>query len=102
MPQQVTPFLMLTGDAERAMELCTSLFDDARVLTLTRWGADEQGAEGTVQLATFSVAGQVFRCSDSPRVHAFTFTPSSSVFVDVASETSSTGCSRACPTAVRS
>jgi predicted 3-demethylubiquinone-9 3-methyltransferase (glyoxalase superfamily) len=86
MPQQVTPFLMFTGDAERAVELYTSLFDDARVLSLTRWGADGQGAEGTVQQATFSIAGQVFRCFDSPPVHAFSFTPSLSLFVDVTSE----------------
>jgi predicted 3-demethylubiquinone-9 3-methyltransferase (glyoxalase superfamily) len=85
MPEQVTPFLMFTGDAERAIELYTSLFDDASVLTLTRWGADGQGAEGTVQQATFSIAGQVFRCFDSPPVHAFTFTPSFSIFVDVSS-----------------
>ena len=85
MPEQVTPFLMFTGDAERAMELYTSLFDDARVLTLTRWEANGQGAEGTVQQATFSVAGQVFRCFDSPPVHDFTFTPSFSVFVEASS-----------------
>ena len=85
MPKQVSPFLMFTGNAEQAMTLYTSLFDDARVLTLTRWAAGEQGAEGTVQQATFSIAGQVFRCFDSPPVHAFTFTPSFSIFVDVSS-----------------
>ena len=85
MPAQVTPFLMFTGDAEPAMALYTSLFDDARVLSLTRWGAGEQGAEGTVQQATFTLAGQVFRCFDSLPVHSFTFTPSFSIFVDVES-----------------
>jgi predicted 3-demethylubiquinone-9 3-methyltransferase (glyoxalase superfamily) len=85
-PQQVTPFLMSTGDAERAMELDTSLFDDARILDLTRWGSDGQGAEGMVQQATSSIAGQSFRCSDSPPVHDFTSTPSFSVFVAVSSE----------------
>ncbi len=85
MAEQVTPFLMFTGDAERAIELYTSLFDDAQVLTLDRWGAEGEGAEGTVQRATFSLAGQVFRCFDSPPVHAFTFTPSFSIFVDVSS-----------------
>lgn len=86
MPKQVTPFLMFTGDAERALELYTSLFDDAHVVELTRWGADGPGAEGTVQQATFSIAGQVFRCFDSPPVHDFTFTPSFSVWVETASE----------------
>jgi predicted 3-demethylubiquinone-9 3-methyltransferase (glyoxalase superfamily) len=85
MPERVTPFLMFTGDAERAIDLYTSLFDDARVLVLTRFGADGTGVEGTVEQATFSIAGQVFRCFDSPPMHAFTFTPSFSIFVDVAS-----------------
>ncbi len=85
MPKQVTPFLMFTGDAERAMELYTSLFDDARVLELTRWGAGSPGAAGTVQQATFSIAGQMFRCFDSPPVHDFTFTPSFSVWVETVS-----------------
>jgi predicted 3-demethylubiquinone-9 3-methyltransferase (glyoxalase superfamily) len=85
MPERVTPFLMFTGDAERAIELYTSLFDDAELLSLTRFGPGGTGAEGTVEQATFSIAGQVFRCYDSPSVHAFTFTPSFSIFVDVAS-----------------
>lgn len=85
MPRQVLPFLMFTGDAERALELYTSLFDDARVLELTRWGADGPGTGGTVQGATFSIAGQVFRCFDSPPVHDFTFTPSFSIWVETAS-----------------
>ena len=85
MPKQVLPFLMFQGDAGPALDLYTSLFEDARVLELTRWGADGAGAEGTVQGATFTIAGQVFRCFDSPPVHDFTFTPSFSVFVDVES-----------------
>src|SRR3712207_9124300 len=82
MPEQVLPFLMFQGDAGPALDLYTSLFDDARVLELTRWGADGAGVEGTVQGATFSIAGQVFRCFDSPPVHDFTFTPSFSVWVE--------------------
>ncbi len=39
-----------------------------------------------VQQATSSIAGQSFRCSDSPPVHDFTSTPSFSVFVAVSSE----------------
>ncbi|HWU10144.1 MAG TPA: VOC family protein, partial [Streptomyces sp.] len=86
MPQQVIPFLMFQGDAGPALDLYTSLFDDARVLDLTRWGPDGPGAEGTVQGATFSIAGQQFRCFDSPPVHDFTFTPSFSIWVETASE----------------
>ncbi len=86
MPEQVLPFLMFQGEAGPALDLYTSLFDDARVHELTRWGADGAGVEGTVQGATFSIAGQVFRCFDSPPVHDFGFTPSFSIFVETASE----------------
>lgn len=85
MPQQVTPFLMFTGEAERAIELYLSLFDQAELVALTRFEAGGTGVEGTVQQATFTIAGQAFRCTDSPPMHAFTFTPSFSIFVDVAS-----------------
>ncbi len=86
MPEQVTPFLMFQGGvAERAMELYTSLFDDARVLDLTCYGAEGPGPEGTVFQAGFSIAGQVFRCTNSFITHAFDFTPSFSVWVETAS-----------------
>jgi len=46
----------------------------------------EQGAEGTVKQATFTLAGRDFMCIDSPAKHPFTFTPSMSLFVDCESE----------------
>ena len=87
MPKQITPFLMFQGGAaEQAMALYTSLFDDARVVEVTRFGAEGPGPEGTVQLARFSLAGQEFLCTDSPVTHAFSFTPSFSVWVETGSE----------------
>lgn len=77
----VTPFLMFTGKAEEAMGFYVSLFPGARINEIQRWGAGEQGAEGSVKLATFSLNGQKMICSDSPAVHDFTFTPSFSLFV---------------------
>jgi predicted 3-demethylubiquinone-9 3-methyltransferase (glyoxalase superfamily) len=86
MPKQVAPFLMFQGDAERAITFYTSLFDDARVLDITRYGAEGPGPEGTIQVARFSLAGQEFLCSDSFVVHDFSFTPSFSVWIEVESE----------------
>jgi predicted 3-demethylubiquinone-9 3-methyltransferase (glyoxalase superfamily) len=87
MPKQVAPFLMFQGGvAERAITFYTSLFDDARVLDVTRYGAEGPGPEGTVQVARFSLAGQEFLCSDSFVVHDFTFTPSFSVWIEAESE----------------
>jgi predicted 3-demethylubiquinone-9 3-methyltransferase (glyoxalase superfamily) len=77
-----TPFLMFEGNAQAAMDLYTATFPDSRVLRVERCGAGELGAAGTVKVATFSLCGREFMCSDSPVHHDFTFTPSSSVFVD--------------------
>ena len=79
--QKITTFLMFTGQAEAAMTLYTSLFEQSGILNLTRYGPHEAGAEGTVQHATFTLNGQEFMCIDSAPVHEFTFTPSMSLYV---------------------
>jgi predicted 3-demethylubiquinone-9 3-methyltransferase (glyoxalase superfamily) len=84
--QKITTFLMFTGEAEAAMNLYTSLFKQSEILNLTRYGANEEGTEGSVQHATFTLNGQEFMCIDSNPVHAFTFTPSMSLYVRCASE----------------
>ena len=76
----LTPFLMFEGAATEAMNFYVSLFDDGEILSVTRRESDEPGA-GTVHLAEFRVAGQRVLCSDSHVRHAFTFTPSLSLFV---------------------
>ncbi len=83
---KVATFLMFTGQAEEAMDLYTSLFKDSRILSITRYGANQGSKEGTVMEATFSLSGQVFMAIDSPPMHAFTFTPSISLWVNCDSE----------------
>jgi len=75
------PFLMFTGQAEEAMQFYTSLFDQSGVVSITRYGADAPGREGTVMHATFSLKGQQLMCIDSHITHAFTFTPALSLYV---------------------
>jgi predicted 3-demethylubiquinone-9 3-methyltransferase (glyoxalase superfamily) len=82
----VRPFLMFEGKAEQAMNFYVSLFPDGKITDVSRYGAGEQGPEGSVRVATFSLAGQTVMCIDSPVKHAFTFTPAFSFFVDCASE----------------
>ncbi|WP_369229767.1 VOC family protein [Streptomyces sp. R21] len=84
--QRITTFLMFEGNAEEAMTFYISLFDDAEVIAITRYGADGPGKEGTVQHATFALAGEQFMCIDSPAQHDFTFTPAISLFVQCADE----------------
>lgn len=84
--QKFTPFLMFTGRAEEAMNLYTSLFENSKILSITRYGPKEAGAEGTVVHATFTLNGQKYMCIDSSVHHDFDFTPSFSIHVQFASE----------------
>jgi predicted 3-demethylubiquinone-9 3-methyltransferase (glyoxalase superfamily) len=83
---KVTPFLMFEGNAEEAMNYYISLIEDSEITTITRYGANQSGEEGTVMHATFSLKGQEFMCIDSNVKHAFTFTPSFSIFITCDSE----------------
>lgn len=87
MPTQISTFLMFqNGKAEEAMNFYISLFDDAEVLAISRYGPGEQGAEGSVQHATFTLCGRQHMCIDSPVSHGFDFTPSVSLYVDCVDE----------------
>lgn len=86
MRTKVTPFLMFEGKAEEAMRFYVSLLANSHIDKIIRYGAGQAGAEGTVMRADFTLAGQPVICIDSPAKHAFTFTPSMSMFVDCADE----------------
>ena len=86
MANKITPFLMFEGSAEEAMRFYVSLFRDSEIGQVVRYGPGEQGAEGSVKRADFTLARQSVICIDSPVKHAFTFTPSVSLFVECASE----------------
>ena len=58
MARKVTTHLMFEGAAEEAMTLYVSLFGDSEIKQIERYGPGEQGAEGTVKLAYFTLAGR--------------------------------------------
>ncbi len=84
--QKIRTFLMFEGRAEEAMDLYTSLFERSGIVSMDRYGPNEDGKEGTVRKATFRLGGQEFMCIDSSVHHAFTFTPAISLFVSCDSE----------------
>lgn len=86
MAHSVTPFLMFEGKAEEAMGVYASLFEGAAITAIDRYGPDEAGAEGSVRRATLRLPSQELICIDSPVHHAFTFTPSVSLFVECEDE----------------
>jgi predicted 3-demethylubiquinone-9 3-methyltransferase (glyoxalase superfamily) len=79
--KKVAPFLMFQGNAEEAMNYYTSLIEESEVTSITRYGANEAGEEGSVMQATFTLKGQEIMCIDSDVKHGFTFTPSFSLFI---------------------
>jgi predicted 3-demethylubiquinone-9 3-methyltransferase (glyoxalase superfamily) len=81
MATSVRPFLMFQGGvAEEAMRFYASLFEGAEIRVEMRH------PDGKIAKASITLAGQEIFCNDSPIPHAFTFTPSSSLFVQCASE----------------
>ena len=86
MPRQISTFLMFEGKAEEAMQFYVSLFKQSAVTAIAKYGPGEMGAEGSVKKASFKLAGHEMACIDSPTKHAFTFTPSTSLFVQCEDE----------------
>jgi predicted 3-demethylubiquinone-9 3-methyltransferase (glyoxalase superfamily) len=70
------------GNAQAALDLYFATFPDSRIVQVERYAPGEPGPEGTIKVATFTLYGREFMCSDSPIKHGFSFTPSSSTFVD--------------------
>ena len=82
MARSITTFLMFTGTAEEAMNFYVSLFRGSKVESVEYYGPGEDGPQGSVKQAKFTLNGSHFRCFDSPIKHKFTFTPSISIFVE--------------------
>lgn len=81
MPRTIIPALMFQGHARGALALYARLFPDARVENL------QHQEDGTVRGADLHLTPALtLRVSDSPPIHAFTFTPSTSLFVDCTDE----------------
>jgi predicted 3-demethylubiquinone-9 3-methyltransferase (glyoxalase superfamily) len=80
MTQKITTFLWFDNQAEEAVGLYTSVFDDSRVVDVQRYGAAGPGPAGTVMTMAFELAGQRFTAlNGGPQ---FPFTEAISLSVD--------------------
>jgi predicted 3-demethylubiquinone-9 3-methyltransferase (glyoxalase superfamily) len=78
--QKISPFLWFDGKAEEAMNFYTSIFKDAKVGKVMRYGDAGPGPKGAVMSATFQLHGQDFiALNGGPQ---FSFTPAISFFVN--------------------
>ena len=70
------------GAAQAALDLYVSTFPDSGLLRIEKYEEGDPGPAGTIKVAVFTLCGREFMCSDSPIAHEFSFTPSSSTFVE--------------------
>ena len=85
--QKITPMRMFSGEksgkAEEAITFYTSVFRNASVGDIFRYGAGEEpDKEGTVKFAPFTLEGQDFAAMDSAHEHGFTFNEAVSLMVN--------------------
>ncbi len=73
--QKITTFLWFDNNAEEAINFYTSIFNDAKIINMTRMGTD-----GPVLSATFQLEGQRFMALNGGPM--FKFTEAISLFVD--------------------
>ncbi len=77
---RVTPCLWFNFNAEAAVELYLSVFKDARVLSLARYGEGQPGPAGAVMTIEFEIEGQSFLAlNGGPQ---YPFTPAMSLIVN--------------------
>jgi predicted 3-demethylubiquinone-9 3-methyltransferase (glyoxalase superfamily) len=89
--QGITPTLMFVGDqcgkAEEAINFYASVFHNARVDHILRYGRDEEpDKEGTIKHAAFALEGESFAAMDSARAHKFGFNEAISFMVHCATQ----------------
>jgi predicted 3-demethylubiquinone-9 3-methyltransferase (glyoxalase superfamily) len=70
------------GTAQAALEMYFATFPDSSMVRVERYAEGESGPVGTIKVAVFTLCGREYMCSDSPIEHNFSFTPSSSTFVE--------------------
>jgi predicted 3-demethylubiquinone-9 3-methyltransferase (glyoxalase superfamily) len=84
--QKITPVIMFVGDvcgrAEEAVNFWASVFREANVGAILRFGkGEEPDKEGTLKYADFSLLGQEFRALASAHEHRFSFNEAISFIV---------------------
>jgi predicted 3-demethylubiquinone-9 3-methyltransferase (glyoxalase superfamily) len=82
--QKITPFLWFDNNAEEAMNYYISIFQNSKVLGVSRYGDSGPGPKGTVMVASFEINGQKFTAlNGGPR---FKFTEAISFVIDCKSQ----------------
>ena len=68
----INPFLWFDTEAEQAAELYTSLFEDAEITDISRYGEGGPGPAGSAMTVSFALNGLPFVALNGGREHGFT------------------------------
>lgn len=86
----IFPSLMFTnaqnGNAEKAINFYTSLFDQSSVELISRYEAGDHDQQGNVKYAQFSISGHRMSAMDSSGPHEFSFDEGVSLVVNCESQ----------------
>jgi predicted 3-demethylubiquinone-9 3-methyltransferase (glyoxalase superfamily) len=77
--QKITPFLWFDSQAGEAANFYVSIFNDSKIVSVTRYGAAGPGPEGSVMSVIFQLNGQEFYALNGGPL--FTFSPAISFFI---------------------
>ena len=78
--QRISPFLWFDDNAEEAVNFYTSIFENSKIVSVSRYGDAGPGPKGQVMVATFELEGQHFMAlNGGPQ---FKFTPAISLLVN--------------------
>lgn len=78
--QKITPFLWFDNNAEAAINFYVSVFNNARIVSMSRFGEGSHGTPGAVWSGTFEIEGQTFMALNGGPM--FQFSPAISLFVN--------------------
>jgi predicted 3-demethylubiquinone-9 3-methyltransferase (glyoxalase superfamily) len=82
--QKITPFLWFDNQAEEAMNFYTSIFKNAKIGNVSRYGESGPGPKGSVMVASFELDGMHFTAlNGGPQ---FKFTEAISFYVSCESQ----------------
>jgi len=84
MAQKIRTFLWFDHQAEEAADLYVSLFENSKIVAVTRYGAGGPGPAGSVMTVLFELAGIEFVALNGGPI--FNFTEAISLTVDCASQ----------------
>src|SRR5215831_16258737 len=70
--QKITPFLWFDSQAEEAARFYTSIFDNSRIVGVTRYGEAGPGPAGSAMTVAFELEGEEFVALNGGPVFKFT------------------------------